>query len=175
MSKSILLFFVFLICEACTPLTIQVGEEQNHIDENVDQYIYLVRHAEKMKDGTSNPPLTPEGEKRALNLSEVLKDKEITKIFSSTYKRTWNTAMPLSEEINVTIEPYDAGSTEEINRMANSTAQNILIVGHGNTVPNMVNLLIGEEAHPQLDESDYGDLYIVSKKGNTYTCTLSRF
>ena len=58
------------------------GDVKSHESEDPTM-IYLVRHAEKAKDETSDPPLTQEGIDRAQRLAEILSDKEIDFIFSS--------------------------------------------------------------------------------------------
>lgn len=40
----------------------------------------------------------------------------------------------------------------------------VLIVGHSNTTPFLVNMVLGEEKFAQLDESAYDDVFIVKSK-----------
>ena len=38
----------------------------------------------------------------------------------------------------------------------------LLVVGHSNTTPTLVNALVGKEQFPMIDESEYGDLFVVT-------------
>ena len=57
--------------------------------------IFLVRHAEK-KTG-DDPDLTKAGHARAESLAKMLKDADITAIYTSEVKRTQQTAAPLAK------------------------------------------------------------------------------
>ena len=155
-----LIILVFL--SACaTPKPEMVETEQ------ATTTIYLVRHAEKADDGTPDPPLTARGKKRAQLLSEILLDKNIDRIYSSDYKRTKQTAIPLSRAIKVAIASYDPRNLPEIvGDLNNAGDQNILVVGHSNSTPSLANLLLEREEMEKFDESDYDNLLIVTIKGD---------
>lgn len=42
----------------------------------------------------------------------------------------------------------------------------VLIVGHSNTTPMLVNQLLGEERFPDMDDSDNSSLYVVTFQGD---------
>ena len=67
--------------------------------------VYLVRHAEKdLSNATDkNPPLSPEGNTRAMHLSQKLKNEKISAIYSTGFKRTRSTVKPLAESKKSTI------------------------------------------------------------------------
>ncbi len=140
------------------------------------QRYYIVRHAEKAAaDGTStmmtkDPPLTEAGKERAEALKQELKTKKIGYIFSTTTQRTLSTAEPTRAYFNLTIETYSpAPDTAFINRLK-SLKKNTLIVGHSNTVDDIVNKLCGSIKIPgDLDEKIYDNLFIVKKKGRKWT------
>ena len=129
--------------------------------------IYLVRHAEKMKD-VDNPSLSPEGVTRAQSLNKVLKEVQIDAIYSTDYNRTQETATPTADRLGLTIKSYDPRQLEQFaSSIRTELDGNLLIVGHSNTTPTLVNHLIGEDKYPQLDESQYGDLYIVTMSSDS--------
>jgi broad specificity phosphatase PhoE len=137
--------------------------------------IYLVRHAEKMKD-VDNPPLSPEGVARAQSLSEVLRPEQIDGVHSTAYKRTEETAQPTADRLGLTIQSYDPRQLEQFaNTIRTSLDGNLLVVGHSNTTPVLVNHLLGKDRYPQLDESQYGDLFVVSLYPDSTTVELRRF
>ncbi len=129
----------------------------------------LLRHAEKDTSAAgstlmkADPPLTKEGEQRAQNLLEVLKAYSPDAIYSTNFVRTKNTVTPLSKKFNKEIQLYDpkllTAFSEQLLLMKGKT---IVIAGHSNTTPALVNLLIKENKYPNLDESVYNQLWIVT-------------
>ncbi len=146
---------------------------QNSVDKDY-QFIYLVRHAEKANDATKDPPLNEIGKARAKKLSQILANSDIGQIYSTGYKRTRNTAKPLSEHINLIIQIYDPRDHAIIEKIKNSNG-NMLIVGHSNTTPTLVNALLGREQYQQLDEMEYDKLFIMSKLGDVFGVAVLEF
>jgi phosphohistidine phosphatase SixA len=138
---------------------------------------YIVRHAEKatpsegMTMNTPNdPPLSAAGRTRAIELREVLRGKGIRYIFSTNTIRTIATAQPLNELRGATqIELYNTKDSLDflIEKLRAIGKGNSLVVGHSNTVDDIVNKLCGEIKIPtDLPDSEYDNLYIVTKKGS---------
>ncbi|UTW55120.1 histidine phosphatase family protein [Kordiimonas sp. SCSIO 12610] len=121
--------------------------------------IYLVRHAEK-QTGYSDPSLTDQGKVRAEALAEYLKDKNITAVFSSDYKRTLETAAPSAEQAGVAIRKYDPRELAQMKGQLSLLKGATLVVGHSNTTPKLFNLLTGLE-YSDLEEHQYDHIYIV--------------
>jgi len=126
------------------------------IDNSRD--IYLIRHAEKQSDGTKNPSLTKEGVKRAENIAQMLIDKNISAIYSSNYKRTKETAIPLAIKLNIEVAIYDPRKLKEFSKELLKTQGNILVVGHSNTTPNLA-IFLGGDSYGKIDESEYNRVY----------------
>ena len=136
---------------------------------------YVVRHAEKAtaSDGTvmstpNDPPLSPAGKVRAIELGEVLKSQKIMHIYSTNTIRTVSTAQPLSDIRGIKIEFYDTNDSHNqlIEKLKAIKKGNTLIVGHSNTVDDIVNKLCGEIKVPKdLPDSEYDNLYLIIKKG----------
>src|SRR5438045_7579771 len=59
--------------------------------------IFFVRHAEKAGGGGDNPDLSEAGRARAESLATVLKDADISAIYTTELKRTQQTAAPLAK------------------------------------------------------------------------------
>ena len=123
----------------------------------------LVRHAEKVLDGTSDPGLTTEGKERANNLLALLQKTTITTIYSTNYKRTKMTIEPLTEAKKLEIDIYDPKNLKEFSsRLLNDdSGGTVVISGHSNTTPALANLLLGEEKFKQFADDDYGNLLIL--------------
>ena len=72
--------------------------------------IYLIRHAEKVRANKSDrdPDLSNKGFLRAENWKRFFIDKNISRIYSTNYKRTIKTAIPLAENNNLEILIYSS-------------------------------------------------------------------
>lgn len=125
--------------------------------------VILLRHAEKLADGSSDPGLSGEGKKRALELVRVLANVKIDAIYTTPFNRTKQTVAPLAESKQLEIQEYNPFKLEEIVEEITSAGNKTLVFsGHSNTTPIFVNLLLGSETYKQLNEKDYDNLYIVS-------------
>ena len=126
--------------------------------------VILVRHAEKkIEPNNPDPDLTPAGEARAQEIARIFANTGINAIYATHYKRTQQTAKPLSEKIGVKVTVLDASQVEELtNRLqTNHRGQTVFVAGHNNTVPAIVNALSGENI-PVIPESEYDNLFIVT-------------
>ena len=133
---------------------------------------YVVRHAEKeVATGAANmmtndPPLTEAGKQRAEALKETLKGKKIGYIFSTNTIRTRSTAEPLSAYLNLVIETYQPVPDQAFISHLLSLKKNVLLVGHSNTVDDVVNKLCGSVKIPNdLPDTAYDNLFVITKKG----------
>ena len=125
--------------------------------------VILVRHAEKkIEPSNPDPDLTPVGEARAQELARVFANAGITKIFATQFKRTQQTAKPLSDRTGVPVTVLDAKQTDEVvKQVIASRGGTIFVAGHNNTVPAIVSELSGEQV-PLIPESEYDNLFVVT-------------
>ena len=124
---------------------------------------YLLRHAEKARDGGENPALNERGTQRAIRLMNQLRDVDFKTIYATDYLRTKNTVAPLAESRNQAIEIYNAHDKGFLDKaLAENSDANYLIVGHSNTIPGLVNYLTGKENFQQLSENEYDKLFVVT-------------
>ena len=123
--------------------------------------IYLVRHAEKVKDESKDPALTKTGRQRAANLAVILENAGIEAIYSSDYKRTRDTAAPLAENLDLDIKIYDPKSLAPLADELLEMEDSALVVGHSNTTPELVDLMGGDGGSPIADEWEYDRLYLL--------------
>lgn len=138
---------------------------------------YVVRHAERDDTvKTSDVPLSQAGKQRAVALKDVLKSENIKFIYSTNYIRTKTTAQPLADAINVPVQTYNPSDTSFITTIQNFGKGNVLIIGHSNTVDDLVNKLMGtKEIAGDLQDTEYGDLFVVKRKGTKYFFERKRF
>jgi phosphohistidine phosphatase SixA len=121
--------------------------------------IYVTRHAEKGTE-SKDPNLTPQGQARARTLALMLSKVGIKHAFSSATQRTRQTAQPLAALAGVEVETYDAGKPAIVIEKIKALAGPTLLVGHSNTVPDLVKML-GGVAAPMTDD-EFDRLYQVS-------------
>lgn len=128
--------------------------------------IYLIRHAEKV-DNSKNPDLSPEGIKRSLHWNEVFSAINFDAVYSTNFNRTLQTAAPIAKKNSIEIKIYDPKTMDIEKIKKEHVGQTILIVGHSNSTPDLVNKLINQNIYPAIDETNFGNLYIVTINENT--------
>ncbi len=126
--------------------------------------IYLIRHAEKVRSDKSDrdPDLNNKGLLRAENWKNYFISKNISRIYSTNYKRTIKTAIPLAENNNLEILIYSSDDIVYETFLKSSEGENTVVVGHSNTIPDFVNNIIKEEHYEQIDDLNNSNLYIIS-------------
>ncbi len=129
--------------------------------------LFIVRHAEKVDDGTKDPPLADEGHARAEALARLLRDAGLNAVYATPYRRTQETAARLAEQLNLHVTTYEAqGAALADTLRSRHTGQQVLVVGHSNTVPMLLNALLGAERYQQLGEMEYDALFVVTLAEN---------
>lgn len=114
----------------------------------------------------NDPPLTTAGSERAEALSDIMKTKKIGYIFSTNTTRTKLTAEPTRAYFNLATELYAPVPDSAFITTLKSLKKNALIVGHSNTVDDIINKLCGSiKISADLKDADYDNLFIVKKKG----------
>lgn len=131
--------------------------------------VIAVRHAERGTDNPADPSLSEAGRARAQALAGVLDHTDITAIFTSQFARTRETAAPLAEATGVEIQvrpvdatnlaTYSADLAGEIQR--GHRRQAVLVVGHSNTIPELVEALSGVVV-PPITEPEFDRLYTIT-------------
>jgi len=131
--------------------------------------VILLRHAEKDTSSgasKSDPELMAEGRQRAERLIETVKKYKPDLIYSTRYRRTKATVLPLAETIDasyrIPIRIYNFDKLEEFaEEILQSKARTIVVVGHNTTTPEMANLLIKQKRYKALDDAEYDKIWIV--------------
>lgn len=130
---------------------------------------FIVRHAERATQGpnmSSDVPLSEAGQQRAQALKATLQNEKIDEIFSTNTIRTRSTAQPLADQLQKTVQIYGPGPDSAFIANLKSKSKNILIVGHSNTVDDVINMLCGKTVIPtDLKETEYDNLFVVKMKG----------
>ncbi len=129
--------------------------------------IFLVRHAERADTAggaapmmAADPNLSDAGRQRAESLAAILKDAGITAIYTTEFKRTQETAAPLAKALGITLTTVPAKDTAGLVQKLKSATANVLVVGHSNTVPEIVKAL-GVTPPLKIEDAEYDNLLIV--------------
>jgi broad specificity phosphatase PhoE len=164
MKKFLLALSVVLLILSCAPAP---------QDTSVTTF-YLIRHAEKDRtEGVGDDPqLTEEGLKRAQRWAEVLGLEPLDAVYSTDYQRTLQTAAPAAEANGLEISLYDPNAFDAQAWIAQHKGQRVLIVGHSNTTPMLVNKLLAEERFTEINDAVNGNLFVVTVAGNTTSAEL---
>jgi broad specificity phosphatase PhoE len=133
------------------------------------QSIILVRHAERADTGTpaasmtgADPDLSGAGLARAGSLAAILKDAKITAIYVTEYKRTKQTAAPLATTLGIEVISIPSKDTKTLAGRLKTGSGNVLVVGHSNTLPVVLEEL-GVTEPVTIADTEFDNLFIVSR------------
>ncbi len=128
---------------------------------SAEPIVVIVRHAEKAANDPKDPDLSPDGQKRAEALVRILKDAHITAIFTTEFKRTQETAAPLSKSTGVVPSIVSAKDYPTLISKLRQVEGAALVVGHGDTIPEIIKAL-GVDTPLQIPDDDYTNLLVVT-------------
>lgn len=123
-----------------------------------DTVLYVVRHAEKATSPAEDPPLTDAGRARAAALAKLLADVELAGVHSTDTARTRTTAAPVAEGHHLAVALYDEPGA--LLADARRTGGGHLVVGHSNTIAQLVQLAGGSPG-PAVGDGEFDRLYVV--------------
>lgn len=121
--------------------------------------VLLVRHADR-QDGAD--ALTAAGTARAQALAHVLEKSGLSAIYTSEAVRTQQTAAPTASLLGITpvaVAASDVAGLVSTIR-SNHSGQKVLVVGHSNTVPQIVAEFGGPVV--TIGSNEYDNLYVLT-------------
>jgi len=130
--------------------------------------IIFIRYAEKAAMPEADPGLSDAGVRRVTELTRQLVDADVVAgidaIYATPFLRSQETARPVADELDLPINTYDAADTELVLEtiLKNHKGKIILVVGHSNTVPQLIYNLGASKKVPPIHEDEYDNIYIVS-------------
>jgi 2,3-bisphosphoglycerate-dependent phosphoglycerate mutase len=143
------------------------------------QTVIFVRHAERADGGAgasnsmtgapADPSLSEAGAARATRLAALLADAGIKGIYTSEFKRTQETARPLAAKLGLAIEVVpskDAAGLAAKVKAAHARAT-VLVIGHSNTIPDLIRAFGGPEV--KIADDEYSGIYILTPSAATLT------
>ena len=137
--------------------------------QSQDSYtIYLVRHAEKALTPEDDPGLSEAGQRRAAELARQLVDADVVAgvdaIYATPFRRSTETAKPIADALKLPLRAYDAADTEVFldELVKEYKGKIVLVIGHSNTVPQMIANLGASKKVPPIAEDEYDNIYVIS-------------
>lgn len=129
--------------------------------------VFVVRHAEKAVDGTKDPALSAAGVAHAARYASLFatgaRRQGLAAVYATEFRRTRQTAEAVARPLGLPVKVMPGKDTtalvEDIKRHHRGSA--VLVVGHSNTVPDVIRALGGRSV-PPLGDADYSRLYVVS-------------
>lgn len=129
--------------------------------------VIVLRHAEKAatdSPGSEGPPLAEAGYARAARLEGLLRDSGAAAIFVSDTRRARETAAPLAGRLGLRLTEYPGRDLEGLVRRLREAhrGQTVVVIGHSNTVPELLAILSEQRVRPVLHDADYDRVFVVS-------------
>lgn len=127
---------------------------------------YVMRHLQKAAG--ADPALTEEGAANAQRLIAHFAGDPPSAIYASPARRARLTAAPLAAKLGLTPKSYDPADTPALVARVKAEPGTALIVGHSNTVPDIV-VRLGGTRPADIADDRYGDIWQVSGPAATVT------
>ena len=129
--------------------------------------VIVVRHAERL-DASDDTPISDAGQQRARHLAEMLRDAGVTVVYATQWQRTVQTAQPTADGIRVAVTRYKSEDVKHLvsTLRAKHAAAVVLVVGHSDTVPGIVEAL-GGPAGIKIGSNEFDNMFVVVPRGKT--------
>src|SRR5947207_14815007 len=155
-----LLLSVFALMIGATPVIAQGAQGTT---------VVLVRHAEKAATPVDDPPLTAAGEARARDLWMAIREASVSSVITTQFTRTRATAQPTATALGLapTVVPATSPThvQDVVTEIRKHPGKTVLVVGHSNTVPAIVEAL-GARRPGAICDSRYDDMFVVIVAGD---------
>jgi phosphohistidine phosphatase SixA len=130
--------------------------------------VIVIRHAEKETVAAADPALSAAGEARAALLARMFGDTKgagrLDAIYVSATLRSRSTAAPLAARLGIAPVVSAAEDPQELARqvLRENSGKRVMVIGHVNTLPEIVSALADRSDIPSIDERDFATMYVVS-------------
>jgi broad specificity phosphatase PhoE len=139
------------------------------------QLVILVRHAERADasgmppPASADPSLSAAGKARAAKLATMLADAGVKGIFTTEFKRTQETAAPLATKLTLKAQSMAADDTAALVAKIRSAHPKdvVLVVGHSNTVPEVVKAFGGPAV--TIADTEFDNIFIIAPATGAFT------
>lgn len=134
--------------------------------------VILIRHADRDVPPAGapafpGPSLNDKGMARSRKLVHVLSTAGIQAIYTSNYTRSKMTAKPFFDaHSNLPTVRLDTATELKNHILTNRAGQTVLVVGHANTVPELIRLL-GGPSLPEINDCEFDNLFVLVRYSAT--------
>ena len=133
--------------------------------------VFVMRHLQA--ESGADPTLTAEGRRQALLLADWFpKTNRPRAIYVSRFRRAQETAAPLAARLGLRPIVYDPASSDALVAAVKAEPGTVLVVGHSNTVPDIVERFGGARPEP-IQHQQHGDIWRVSADRSTARLQLA--
>lgn len=144
--------------------------------------VVLVRHAETAEGPAGDPVLSGAGVQRAHALARALASAEVAAVFTTQYARTGSTGEPTATATGAerhVVQARREARAEHIREIADRirrdyAGRTVLVVGHSNTLPQIIEAL-GGPAVPPIADTEYDRLYVLTLDERGVRLVASRY
>ncbi|MAP81465.1 MAG: phosphoglycerate mutase [Aequorivita sp.] len=159
---------LFTFCGQSNEKSANSQNKLQETDQNINATYYLIRHAEKDRSNPKNhdPNLNIDGMLRAKRWAEYFEPIKIDEIYITKYIRTKQTVSLIAQQKAISPKRYNPKTIYSNEFLNQTNGKTVLIAGHSNTTPQLVNKLISEEKYSDMDDSDNATLFKVTINGN---------
>ena len=130
--------------------------------------IFLVRHAERADAGMAaanvtgaDPELSAAGMARAAALAAMLRDARVNTVYTTEFKRTRLTGEPTATAAGIRVTVFTSKDPSALAAKVKAAEKSVLIVGHSNTIPEIIKAL-GVTEPVTIADDEYDALFIVT-------------
>lgn len=145
----------------------ETPKAQQSISGDYHATYYLIRHAEKVRTDPKDPDpaLNIDGMMRAKRWATYFEPIKLDEIYITKYVRTKQTISLIAQQKQISPKRYDPNTIYSEEFLKETNGKTVLIAGHSNTTPQLVNQLLGEEKFKEMDDSDNSTLFKVTIDG----------
>ena len=153
---------------------------------NLPNLIVLVRHGDRSTAPKDDPGLTEAGKQRAQDLAAALRGTKFTAIITTQFARNRSTAQPTASALGLT--PEILTITDVYNReqqdahvqaikeaLRKRAGGSVLIVDHGNMIPDIIAALGGPTALPMVCDPIYDHMFLLVPAGGKTQLVAARY
>ena len=142
--------------------------------------VIVVRHAEKATDDPRDPSLSEVGKARAARLATALAAASVDAVYTTQYRRTRDTAAVTAAAAGVELHVHEATAQNTASYASELLAEiqarpagdTVLVVGHSNTVPELVETFGGSRVAAIADDQ-YDRLFVITLGPSPRTVVLT--
>ncbi|GAB5495185.1 MAG: hypothetical protein Phyf2KO_02650 [Phycisphaerales bacterium] len=164
---------VVVICLCMFISAAAIGASDQAALQPTTHTVFVVRHAEKVSDGSHDPDLSAKGTARAERLATMLREEPIIASYVTATKRSAQTAGPLAASMDLHSRLYEPTDYDSLARSIDAIENDgsVLVVGHSNTVSGILEGL-GSAPLGELGDDEYDNLFIVVRAGGEHVRTV---